>query len=130
LVSSHRAPQLPDRHPQTYQLSDAEFVTELRRLNGIPDAVAGNPDLMELMLPLLRADVEMAETYSYTAEPPLPCPITAFGGALDKDVNEEELSEWREQTQGAFALHLLPGDHFYFTANRATFLQSLVADLV
>jgi medium-chain acyl-[acyl-carrier-protein] hydrolase len=129
LVSSHRAPQLPDRHPQTYHLPDAEFVNELRRLNGIPDAVADEPDLMELMLPLLRADVEMAETYGYTAEPPLLCPISAFGGMLDKDVNEEELSAWREQTQGKFVLHLLPGDHFYFTAHRTMFLQAIIADL-
>lgn len=66
-VSGRRAPQLPERHASTYDLPGAEFLEELRRLKGTPKEVLEHPELMELMLPLLRADFELIQTYQYSA---------------------------------------------------------------
>ena len=128
-VSAHRAPQLPERHQQFHTLSDADFVAGMRTLNGIPTSVAENADLMEVMIPLLRADVELAETYAYTPEPPLPCAISAFGGVLDEEVSRDDMAAWREQTAADFAVRMLPGDHFYLTKQRALLFQAVLYDL-
>jgi hypothetical protein len=59
------------------------FADELRRLNGTPPEVLADAELLELVMPILRADFALVETYAYRAEPPLMCPITALGGTSD-----------------------------------------------
>ena len=122
-VSGHAAPQIPKTEPVTYNLPDAEFIAELQRLNGTPREVLDHPDMMRMMLPLLRADFESIETYSYKHEPPLDCPITALGGLLDPDISRATLEPWREQTTAAFNLQLFPGDHFFLHTDQARVLR-------
>ena len=129
-LSGHRAAQLPNDEEPIYHLPDAEFVQELRSLNGTPDQVLQNEELMRLMLPLLRADFELCNMYNYIQEEPLPCPITAYGGLQDEEANRDTLSAWREQTSGQFTLRMFPGDHFYLHSARALLLQTLAQDLM
>jgi len=112
-VSGRRAPQWPDPDPPIHALPEAEFIAELRRLNGTPAAVLENRELMQLLLPTLRADFAVLDTYGYEPEPPLSCPIVAFGGLQDPDVTCEMLEAWRQQTCSGFSLQMLPGDHFF-----------------
>jgi hypothetical protein len=93
-------------------------VAELRRLGGTPPEVLAHPELMQLVLPLLRADFAVVETYAHREAPPLDCPVTAFGGVDDEDASEAPMDAWRAQTRGAFALHMLPGGHFYLKPGR------------
>lgn len=126
-VSSHSAPQIP-KEPATYNLPDAEFIAELQRLNGTPRGVLEHPDLMRMMVPLLRADFESIQTYSYKHEPPLHCPITAFGGLWDPDISRESLEQWREQTTAAFNLRMFPGDHFFLNNEQADLLRVIAQE--
>ena len=128
-VSAHRAPQLPDPDPPIYNLPDSEFLRELRDLEGTPQAVLENAELMQLLLPTLRADFTVVDTYTYTAEPPLDCPITAFGGWQDREVSYEELKAWREQTKTTFSLHMLRGNHFFIHSAQSLLLEYLYQDL-
>jgi medium-chain acyl-[acyl-carrier-protein] hydrolase len=128
-VSAHRAPHLPDPKPPIYDLPDAQFLEELRLLNGMPGEVLENAELMELMLPLLRADFAIAETYAYTDDAPLSCPISAFGGLEDDEVSQEETAAWRKQTLNAFTLRMLPGDHFFLFKQRSALLQAISEDV-
>ena len=90
-VSAHRAPHLPNPHAPLRHLPDAAFLSEIaRQYGGIPQLVLDNPDLLELMLPCLRADITAFETYQHAAEEPLACPIAAFGGRIDRRVSEHE----------------------------------------
>jgi medium-chain acyl-[acyl-carrier-protein] hydrolase len=124
-VSGGRAPQVPDEDPIKYNLPEPEFIEELRRLNGTPPEVLENSELLQLMIPLLRADFSLVETYEYASEPPLKCPIFAFGGLQDVDVKREQLEAWREQTTGHFLLRMFPGDHFFFHTSEAEILRIL-----
>jgi medium-chain acyl-[acyl-carrier-protein] hydrolase len=128
-VSAHRAPQLPDRGPALHALPEPAFWEELRRLNGTPPEVLAHAELRQLIEPILRADFTVCEVYTYADEEPLACPITAFGGLQDHDVTREELAAWREQTRGAFALRMLPGDHFFVNTARMLLLQTLAREL-
>lgn len=112
-VSAHRAPHLPDIHASVSHLSDSEFLSHIFRLGGTPVEILRETELMQMMLPTLRADFTLCEKYTYTAESPFTHPITAFGGIDDKTVSEQELQAWREQTTSDFTLHMFPGDHFF-----------------
>jgi medium-chain acyl-[acyl-carrier-protein] hydrolase len=112
-VSGCKAPQLPLTKPPFYNLPAAEFVEELRALNGTPPEVLEHPELMELMLPIIRDDFTVCQTYSYSSRPPLDCAITAFGGLQDPDVSQEEVSAWRDQTASKFSMWMFPGNHFF-----------------
>jgi medium-chain acyl-[acyl-carrier-protein] hydrolase len=114
-VSAGRAPQIPRRGPAIHTLPEKEFLAELRRLNGTPSELLEHRELMELMLPLLRADFALFETYVYASEPPLGCPISAFGGLQDRRVQDSDLEAWRTQTSKEFSLQMFPGDHFFLS---------------
>jgi len=128
-VSGHRTPALPSRYDPTYHLPDAAFLDSVRRLNGTPAAVLDNAELLQLMLPLLRADFTLAETYAYVPEPPLLSPISAFGGLQDVRISEAEITAWGALTQGDFFARMLPGDHFFLHSSRAQLLAALAEDL-
>jgi medium-chain acyl-[acyl-carrier-protein] hydrolase len=129
VVSGCGAPQTRTSHTAIHALPAAEFREELRRLNGTPAAVLDNDELMDLVLPTLRADFSLCETYAHAAGPPLACPITALGGLGDDTVSRQELDAWREQTTGPFRLRMLPGDHFFLNSARPLLLQALIQDL-
>lgn len=128
-VSGHLAPQLPQCHPPIHGLPYAQFVQELRRYRGTPEAVLANQELLELLVPVLRADFELFETYVYQPEAPLSCPISAFGGLSDVEVSQEDLAAWRRQTTGLFTFRMLAGNHFFIQSAQAQLLQALTLDL-
>ena len=129
-VSGHNAPQVPDSEPPIHLLPDAAFVEKLRHLNGMSKEILENTELMQLLLPVLRADFAICETYSYEAGEPLDCPISAFGGLRDEYVSRETLEAWREQTSASFSLRMFPGDHFYLNQDRPLLLRTLARELI
>lgn len=128
-VSAHRAPQIPLRDQPIHALPDEKFLHELRRLNGIPDQVLAEAELMQIMLPVLKADLAVFETYLYATEPPLDCAISTFGGLQDGKVSRDDLDSWRAQTTGPFSLRMFAGDHFFLNTARPRLLQTLSEEL-
>jgi len=129
-VSGSRAPQLPNPETPVAHLPDHELVREVRgRYDGIPNEVVENREMLELLLPALRADFMMSETYVYAPEAPLACPITGFGGRQDRSASPEHLESWREQTRHPFVLHMFDGDHFFIKNARRPMLQIIEQSL-
>lgn len=128
-VSGRTAPQLGKLDENLYDLPEPELIEELRRLNGTPPEVLAHPELMELMLPILRADFSICDTYEYADEPPLSCPVTAFGGLGDTGVPRPTLEAWAAQTVASFSVRMLPGDHFFIHENEAALLALLAREL-
>jgi surfactin synthase thioesterase subunit len=128
IVSSRRAPHLSSSESLLHTLPDDAFVHEInRRYGGIPAEVAQHPDVLELLLPALRADITALETYRPLSGQPLRCPITALGGVDDPRVSGADLDAWRLQTVSQFETRLFPGGHFYLSDPRAG-LFSTVSD--
>lgn len=128
-VSAQRAPQFRPRGEPAHQLPEPALIDRLHRLNGIPEEMLSDARLLQLLLPVLRADFEVYETYDYLPEEPLECDISAFGGTQDSVATRADLEAWGEQTRGAFELQMLPGNHFFITAQRSLLLQLLSRDL-
>jgi medium-chain acyl-[acyl-carrier-protein] hydrolase len=129
-VSGRAAPQLPNPDPPIHRLPDEEFVQVLqRRYQGIPEAVLQETELLKLLLPVLRADVAMVATYTYTPGEPLNCPITAFGGREDTNTTRSQLIAWAEQTRRAFSLEMFPGNHFFLNDTPGPLLRVISSKL-
>ena len=125
-VSGRRAPSRPDPDPAMSHLPEKAFVSEMRRRwDGIPAAVLSEPELLQLLLPTLRADIALVENYVYVPGSPLECPISCFGGTEDPSLRETDLGPWRLQTRGAFSQHMFPGGHFFIQTSREQVLAAV-----
>jgi len=130
-ASARRAPQQPSREEPVYNLPDPQLLDKLRDLNGTPEEALQHPELMQMMLPLLRADFQISDTYDFREAPPLTCPLTAFGGLGDVDVARDDLEAWGEHTKGRFTVRMFPGDHFFLNhePDRSDLLRAIAQDL-
>jgi medium-chain acyl-[acyl-carrier-protein] hydrolase len=129
LAMAHRAPHLPYPRPPVYAASEAELLAEMHRIGGTPKEVLDHPDLMALLMPIIRADMEVCETYTFKAAPPLPCPILAYAGAQDPDVPPESMEGWAQHTRGGFKLRVFPGDHFFIAPQEAQVIAAFAEDV-
>jgi medium-chain acyl-[acyl-carrier-protein] hydrolase len=128
-VSSRHAPQLPLPYSPIHKLSDPDFFEELRRYNGTPETILQNVELMNLFVPILRADLTINETYAYIPAAPLDCSISAFGGVEDEKISRDSLAAWCNQTRGTFTLRMFPGGHFFLKSQLETLLAAISDDL-
>jgi medium-chain acyl-[acyl-carrier-protein] hydrolase len=124
-VSAHGAPHLPRRRPPSHHLPDDKFIARMKALNGTPAEVFANPELLALLLPMLRADFKLVETYAELPGPVLTCPVLAIGGRSDSDVPPTSLEGWATVTRGPFKSMLFEGDHFFINSERETLLRVL-----
>lgn len=128
-LSGCRAPRFASDSEVTYDLPEPEFLAEIRRLKGTPSEVLEHPELLGLVMPLLRADFEVVQTYKYVEGPPLACPFTVFGGLEDVEVSVESLKAWREHTTAGISLGMLPGDHFFLHSSQGPLLEAVDREL-
>lgn len=129
LISARRAPHVPSTRPPIHALPTEQFLAALRHLDGTPEGVLQSSDYMRILLPLLRADFALTETYVYERGAPLDCAISAFGGTDDRLVRSRDLEAWRQQTRGAFCLRTVAGGHFFLHSQSAALLDAIRADL-
>lgn len=129
LVSGRRAPGMPAKHRNISGLPDDKFLDEVWRLNGIPVEIRDEPELLGMILPVLRADYELVERYQPLPGGRLECPVVAYLGASDPEVDYAEVLEWRQMTTGRFSMRVFRGDHFYLKGGRADVLNAIREDL-
>jgi medium-chain acyl-[acyl-carrier-protein] hydrolase len=128
-VSGVRAPHLPDPFPPIRHLPDAAFIAALQRLRGIPSEVSSNKELLNMLLPALRADITLFETYAYRPGEPLRCPISSYGARKDPRVPPKAILDWRSHTTAGFQFRFFPGDHFFVLHARDSLLRVLNEEL-
>jgi medium-chain acyl-[acyl-carrier-protein] hydrolase len=129
LVASGRAaPHCPPRDLMSALPVD-QLLDRLRKLDGTPEAVLREPELMAMFLPIVRADLAVSELEDHRPEPPLACPIVAFGGTDDQRCTRDELAGWRDHTAGSFTLEQFSGGHFFINTASRSVLASLARAL-
>ena len=127
-VSGAAAPDRTPRRPPLHSLPEQDLIRALNALGGTPASVLARDELVAALLPTIRADLMLAETYIAPRSPPLPCSITAFGGANDA-IDRRALQAWSNFTEGAFRLHMLPGNHFFVARAGAAVVEEIIRDL-
>lgn len=129
-VAASRPPQRVAEPPHFHGLPDAELIAELRGMNPKDGSYLEDPQLLRVLLPRLRADFALVETYEYVPEPRLSCPVSAYGALDDPDVTYVDLLGWQDVTAGDFAVRMFVGDHFFVVERPFDALRSLACDLV
>lgn len=101
-------------------------------LNGLSYAFSNGaeeqPDLIEEILPVLRADFAAVSSYRHSRESPLECPLYVFGGSVDRFVRPAELELWHSYAQ-RFSLHIMRGGHFHLHQNATGIVNVLTSHL-
>jgi medium-chain acyl-[acyl-carrier-protein] hydrolase len=129
-ISATHAPQCRDRDELLSTLPRTELIKKLHEFNGAPQEVLQNNELLDLLLPMIRADFELCETYEYHPEAPLGCPLTIYGGIEDHEVKRDRLAAWSEMTVGPSNMRMFPGGHFYINTSQSIFLRTFAYDLL
>jgi medium-chain acyl-[acyl-carrier-protein] hydrolase len=128
-VSGRNATHIPIGHSAIHKLPDGEFLDALAiRYGGLPQEILDTPELLELYLPILRADLTLLETHNYLERNPLQCPIAAFAGKDDRNVSSKGLAAWGDHTTGHFETKLFDGDHFFLLGASRPLLLNLIGD--
>ena len=128
IVAAHKAPHVPMRNPPISRASTSVFVRELERRYGeFEAAIKAEPELMEVVVEMMRVDLAMLENYRFRDEAKFSFPVTAIGGTHDTTTDRAALEAWRAHTDGAFQTHMLPGGHF-FLRTQAAELRAIVSD--
>lgn len=128
-LSGRGAPHLPPREEPIHQLPEDQFIQKITEYNGTPKEVLQHKELMDLMLPILRCDFEVCETYRFSPKPPFSFPMTIFGGLSDPGSTKSDLQEWKRYTTASFSLRMFPGDHFFIFSAQKQLLQAIVRDI-
>ena len=129
IVSARQAPHLPFRSESVHELDDAKFVASVRDLNGTPEEVLNEPELLALVLPTLRADFALCETYTYQPGPTPDCILSPYGGLEDSHVHREDLEAWRTYATHVSPVRMFPGGHFFLHTARAQLLHAIAGEL-
>lgn len=124
-VSGRRAPQIPDSFPPVGELTDAYLLARLRRYGGTPEEILAEPELLQMILPIFRADLELLGAHRHVPAEPLDLPLTALGGTEDEQASPARLEGWREHTRGPFVLRLVEGGHFFVHTAHADVLREV-----
>jgi pyochelin biosynthesis protein PchC len=128
-VSGRRAPQ--SRLGGSVHRQDEErLIAELARLGGTATTALQNAELRALVLPSVRDDYRLIETYEPRAGELLNCSITACLGDRDPEADVDEMRAWKERTRASFELRVFPGDHFYFLPRRQELAREILGLLV
>jgi surfactin synthase thioesterase subunit len=129
-LSARRAPHLTDPDSPLTGLSDADFVAEIdRRYGGIPPEVMRDQEVLELLLPCLRSDIEALESHQPGTPRRITCPLSVFGGTEDSRATQAQLEAWAAAAASSFRVRMFAGDHFYLNHRRPEVLADIAATL-
>lgn len=128
-ASARLAPHVRDPRPPASLMAADEFLAEVRKLNGTPAAVLASPELLAMLLPIMRADFAVNENYSYYEAPRLDVPLRAFGGSSDPKASRADLEQWGRHTGADFGVQMFAGDHFFITGQAQQVCAALAGEL-
>jgi len=128
-VSGFRAPDLVNPNPLVHQMEANDLICELKRYEGLPTEVLYDEHIMSSLIPTLRADFSLQESYQYRDQQKLNCPMTIFGGLHDNVVARKQLMGWRSITQQQSSIRIFTGGHMFINTQRQILLQAIDNEL-
>lgn len=105
--------------------SEEEFIDDIQRFGGTPHEIVDDRQMMRALLPVLRADYEVLDTYACRPATPLSCPLIACAGNQDPSVSREAMEAWQQYTTGPSQVHWFSGGHFYLCSQLRALTQCL-----
>jgi surfactin synthase thioesterase subunit len=128
-LSGRRAPSRPKRDTDVDALTDTEVVAMLERLGGTSSQVLAIPEMLDALMPSIRADYRALWRYRSDPSATVTAPVTALVGDADPVVTVSEVGSWSSHTGGRFDLKVFPGGHFYLSAMPEAVTGTILAEL-
>lgn len=125
LVSARPAPHRLRVNDLTKRPDDSALLSDVRRLDTRAAAVLDDPELLEVVLPAIRGDYTLVETYPRQEPRPVRAPIFGYAATADPEVSQSDVQAWEKVTTGAFELRVYSGDHFYLIPQRSAVLADI-----
>lgn len=117
-LSGRYPPHIRKNKDKLHLLSDKDFTKEIIKYGGMPAEVVKEKKLMEMVIPILKADFKILDSYEYTKKDnKLNCEISVLVGKDDNGAKIEELKEWNEHTNSGCNIFQFDGGHFYVNDN-------------
>ncbi|MFN7962879.1 MAG: alpha/beta fold hydrolase [Thermoanaerobaculia bacterium] len=129
LLAAACPPHLSFEGIPSHELSEEAFVDRLRHYAGTPQAVLDNSEIMAAMLPVIRADLQVSETYHLDRSEAVEVPIGILCGKEDAIARPREMERWAELTARGSNFYLLPGGHFFLHTAEKQVLRLLLKEL-
>jgi medium-chain acyl-[acyl-carrier-protein] hydrolase len=126
-ASGTTSPEISEPNP-AHNLPDDLLIARLRELNQSRPGTFDYPELLQLMIPVLRADLSVSETYVYKAGPRLLCPMVVLGGISDLETTQEGLQGWKQYAI-SFKMKMFPGDHFFINTAKTLVLKTILDEI-
>lgn len=127
ILSAKRAPRLPKVKPDLHNLPTPELIKELKKSNGTPLEILENSELMELVIPMLRADFSLSETYQYLDDIKLKSDVSLFCGSEDEDISKEDMMAWGNYISSSIIFHEICGGHFFINTEKEALLGKVTS---
>jgi medium-chain acyl-[acyl-carrier-protein] hydrolase len=128
-VSAYPPAHVPRRQAPVHDASEAVLLDVVRGFGGTSEDLLASREYVEFMMPMMRADLAVIETYRFTPRPPLTCPVLALAGEDDRIYPPDTLDGWRDLTVGRFDKRVFQGGHFYLHEHRKALLDYLRVEL-
>lgn len=125
MLSACLPPNAPRAGPGRAEAPEPELLDSMRKLGSASSSALENAELRALLLPVLRDDLAMAESFTCRHWSRLHLAIAAFGGVDDESVPPEKLELWRDYSGDGFTLRTFPGGHFYVEESRAALVRTI-----
>ena len=124
VLSAKIPPHVPGDDKKRSILSDDEFIFELKELNGTPKELLENRELMEMLLPMIRADFSLTEGHIFQKDIILDCPVSVFYGSED-NISKQQIMAWQDLFREQVNFYEFTGGHFFIHEQRAEVLSVL-----
>lgn len=124
-ISGCQAPAARRPFPRHHELPDPALIEVLRGYRGTPEELLRHAELMELLLPAIRADFQIVADYRHEAAPPLPLPISVLYGTEDSIDDPRCISAWLDETSAGSERVPFEGGHFFLHSAQAAVIHHL-----
>lgn len=119
IISGRQPPEFHKLDSRIHLSSDKHILEELVRLSSNNQTLCQHPELAEVLLPIIRNDYRLVETYRPQPARPLSCPIMVLSGEEDSELPLSQAQAWVSCTTEECIVHRFPGDHFFIASQRA-----------
>ena len=130
LVGGLQAPHVCISKLNTRSSYSEQMLNYLLDISEVPQSILDDQPLFEQFMHTFKADTQLLQSYIYSQEKALDCPISAFGGTDDPVVSPEELAQWYRHTSSTFKLQMLPGQHMFLKSSRELLLEAISQELM
>lgn len=108
-------PNKRETEKKVYDLDEASFIREVMNYHGMEQEILENKELMEIIMPILRADFQVLDQYRYREKAQkINRNVTVLYG---NDMTYNQVQYWADLMGKRVVFHHIDGDHFFIKTN-------------